>query len=345
MKNDVCENNGRYTEIDIAKGIGILLVVIGHAVPDANTGIMNDFWGGLFSWIYSFHMALFMAMAGVLFYRKICHCNSIADKVEESRKRAIRLMLPYFTFSMLILIAKLVFSSWGRTSVSLLNFVDILFGNSPCGNMWFLWTLFVISIIILFLPKTEYFPLPLLAISFVIYFLQDQQPWFRDFGLGKVFSMLIWFVAGLLIGKNIKFFGKTRDVNSLVKLAVPVGLLFLQVILLKNKQDYSFPLVSKLILSALGIALVLSVSIFLANKENRVSNLFQYLGKNSMSIYVLSYFVQTPGVTLYRMMGDCGVPYDFWVMFLVIAALLFSLIAAKIIRKNIFFKLIFLGEQ
>lgn len=46
MKNDVCENNGRYTEIDIAKGIGILLVVIGHAVPDANTGIMNDFWGG-----------------------------------------------------------------------------------------------------------------------------------------------------------------------------------------------------------------------------------------------------------------------------------------------------------
>ena len=36
----------RYNEIDIAKGIGILLVVIGHAVPDANTGIKNVFWGG-----------------------------------------------------------------------------------------------------------------------------------------------------------------------------------------------------------------------------------------------------------------------------------------------------------
>ena len=35
-----------YSEIDIAKGIGILLVVIGHAVPDANTGILNYFWGG-----------------------------------------------------------------------------------------------------------------------------------------------------------------------------------------------------------------------------------------------------------------------------------------------------------
>lgn len=28
----------RSREIDIAKGIGILLVVLGHAVPDANTG-------------------------------------------------------------------------------------------------------------------------------------------------------------------------------------------------------------------------------------------------------------------------------------------------------------------
>lgn len=37
----------RYNEIDIAKGIGILLVVIGHAVPDANIGIKNYFWGGI----------------------------------------------------------------------------------------------------------------------------------------------------------------------------------------------------------------------------------------------------------------------------------------------------------
>ena len=31
----------RSREIDIAKGIGILLVVLGHAVPDANTGIQK----------------------------------------------------------------------------------------------------------------------------------------------------------------------------------------------------------------------------------------------------------------------------------------------------------------
>ena len=60
----------RSPEIDIAKGIGILLVVLGHAVPDANTGIQNMLWAAVFNWIYSFHMALFMAMSGVLCFRK-----------------------------------------------------------------------------------------------------------------------------------------------------------------------------------------------------------------------------------------------------------------------------------
>lgn len=39
------EKSWRIEEIDIAKGIGILLVVIGHAIPDANIGIKN-MWGG-----------------------------------------------------------------------------------------------------------------------------------------------------------------------------------------------------------------------------------------------------------------------------------------------------------
>lgn len=41
-------NKKHYPVIDIAKGIGIILVVVGHAVPDANTGIQNFFWGGYF---------------------------------------------------------------------------------------------------------------------------------------------------------------------------------------------------------------------------------------------------------------------------------------------------------
>ena len=335
----------RYNEIDIAKGIGILLVVIGHAVPDANTGIKNVFWGGVFTWIYSFHMALFMAMAGVLFYRRVSCYTNLHDKIETAKKRAIRLLLPYCTFSIIILIAKLLFATWSREPVSAWSIIGILFGNSPCGNMWFLWTLFMISLIVMFLPKTRYFPLPLSIFATVMYFFQNQQIWIMEFGIEKISNMLIWFTIGLLIGKNINVFKKAHDLGTHAKVAFLIAVLLIQIAVLELRQHLPFQLVYKYILAILGILLILNISVLLAEKNGKVSRGFQYLGKNSMSIYVLSYFVQTPGVTIYRKIGSCGIPYDLWVISLVAFALLFSVIAVKVIRKNAFLRIVVLGER
>ena len=49
----------RVDEIDIAKGLGILLVIVGHLLPE-------DSW--MRQIIYSFHMPLFMFISGGLFY-------------------------------------------------------------------------------------------------------------------------------------------------------------------------------------------------------------------------------------------------------------------------------------
>lgn len=51
----------RMKYLDIAKGIGILLVVIGHCIPDASTpnGVSIISYKILFDLIYSFHMPLF----------------------------------------------------------------------------------------------------------------------------------------------------------------------------------------------------------------------------------------------------------------------------------------------
>src|SRR5471030_1775734 len=52
--------NSRNNNIDIAKGIGIILVVLGH-----NWLITHDKDGFLFRAIYSFHMPLFFFLAGI----------------------------------------------------------------------------------------------------------------------------------------------------------------------------------------------------------------------------------------------------------------------------------------
>lgn len=60
---EILNNNGtkvvvakaRYSSLDIAKGLGIILVVLGHIIPE-------NIWAR--SIIYSFHMPLFFLISG-----------------------------------------------------------------------------------------------------------------------------------------------------------------------------------------------------------------------------------------------------------------------------------------
>lgn len=80
----------RLTYLDVAKGIGILLVVIGH-VYAFNRQIVDRFF---VIWLYSFHMPLFFIISGML----------IAYKDEKDiwkfvKKRIKGILIPYVFFS------------------------------------------------------------------------------------------------------------------------------------------------------------------------------------------------------------------------------------------------------
>lgn len=63
------KNENRIDWVDISKGLGIILVIIGHCV----------YLGGLIhNWIFSFHMPLFFILSGI-FIRKI-KLNSFIKK-------------------------------------------------------------------------------------------------------------------------------------------------------------------------------------------------------------------------------------------------------------------------
>lgn len=73
----------RLEYIDIARGIGIVLVVLGHCLSQLD--------GGLRTFIYSFHMPLFFALAGMT--HKTIECSDIRKCVLgllEKRKAIFR---------------------------------------------------------------------------------------------------------------------------------------------------------------------------------------------------------------------------------------------------------------
>jgi len=74
--------------LDVVKGIGILLVVITHAVCPFPYFVR---------WVFSFHMPLFFIVSGIQkAYAEAKHTLSIGQSILQ---RTIRLLWPYFTFS------------------------------------------------------------------------------------------------------------------------------------------------------------------------------------------------------------------------------------------------------
>lgn len=148
-------------EIDILRGIAILLVLIGHMIP----------WEGMgHNIIYSFHVPLFFFISGFLFP------ETIDDVRFAIRKNAKRLLFPYIvTVSFIAGIAAIkavLLYDWMEIPKMLLSY---LWGGNiykveclPLGPIWFLLALFwakSIMVIVIRYVQTEYVPLSVLTIT------------------------------------------------------------------------------------------------------------------------------------------------------------------------------------
>lgn len=87
--------------LDVIKGFAICSVVLGHSVQFANGhafGVSGEFfYNGLFMFIYSWHMPLFMLVSGYLFYRTIHH-YAFRELLQNRWKR---LLVPLLSWWML----------------------------------------------------------------------------------------------------------------------------------------------------------------------------------------------------------------------------------------------------
>lgn len=130
----------RISYIDTAKGIGILLVLIGHSgFPSAN----------LITWISSFHMPLFFILSGILF----AHTGAATKKTKPFlKKKLCSILVPYAAFSILSILASAILDYESFPDylwIALLQTISF-YGISV---LWFLPTLFFGEVIFFFIKK------------------------------------------------------------------------------------------------------------------------------------------------------------------------------------------------
>ena len=135
--NPLCCNN-RDTTLDIAKGILIILVVLGHAIQYSfgkdYTQTGEFFSNIVFKTIYSFHMPLFMLISGYLFY------NSNKKNFKTLMvSKLVALGIPMFSYIILCNFVTELRYLWHYDFIGFLLY--ILNQSYRGGTMWFLFSL------------------------------------------------------------------------------------------------------------------------------------------------------------------------------------------------------------
>jgi fucose 4-O-acetylase-like acetyltransferase len=183
-------NANRLIFIDIARAICIILVVIGHYVPDNSPNwylILNNI-------IYSFHMPLFMFVSGYV-YSAIQKPVAYKDFVFNKFKR---LIVPYLFVSTVIIFIKFLTAKnmYLENPISLSSFYEIFYLPSAGFFLWFIYVLFLIFLIIPFINTSSKLNI-FLIISFILLLIPIN--FTNLFCIAQLKRNLFYFVLGYFI--------------------------------------------------------------------------------------------------------------------------------------------------
>ena len=285
--------------IDSAKGIAILLVIIGHV-----SGGLQGIWN--FQFVYGIHLVVFFILSGYTLKKR----QVTADLVN---KKFSRLMIPYF-YTCAAIMAADVFNSWylnqdasimtitriiGRdllrsffASGSIQTFGTIDLGTR-IGAIWFLPALFFAVLIVQYLlSKIE--DRRLLGVSCGLISLS-----------GYILARFIWLPFSIQSGMFASFFvwmGYEIKRHELLSKVTWKHYVIAQIILLLGIYfdlcDVSFvsAYMGDIFLS-IPVGLSGCLLIYLISKIPRVDLVFAYIGKISLSVLCVHLFsLETLGV-------------------------------------------------
>jgi fucose 4-O-acetylase-like acetyltransferase len=286
--------------LDVARGIGILLVVLGHN----DLGAISPF---LHQVIYSFHIPLFFFLSGYFI-------NTSIPFVEYFKKRFHSVLKPYLFTILLIYFVSVSFEKMGFQN-AIMRILKALYGSInylDWGQLWFLPHLFVVSLYaFLFITLvnrlrnrwlTGVVLLATLLISLL--FLHSFYP-FTVTAFGKQYELYgLPFSLDLVLLSGFFFImgSEARKVTServsgaiLVLIGAGLGLILLNYFF-AYRVDIAVRVYESLLINTaeaiLGIAFVLALSRQIEIHARGVAALFRYVGNISLIILLFHVPVQ-----------------------------------------------------
>lgn len=279
---DITNNKNRIISLDIAKAICIILVVVGHYVPDDSP----EWYKLIHDVIYTFHMPLFMFASGYVYIatkKNIGYGDFLVKKIK-------RLMIPYLITSVIVISIKML--TQGNMSVdnpvTWISYLRMFYLPEAGAFLWFIWALWWMFVL---LPifKTQKSRTILFLICLIIHYETITLP--KEFCIAQCKDMLVFFTLGIFAFENSHICNFLRNYSlSKVILAI-VTFIVCEYLYFSNISSDMLKTTLNILLPYVGIFFVIEISKLICK--------YQKIGRNhiliiiSMSSYIIYLFHTT----------------------------------------------------
>jgi fucose 4-O-acetylase-like acetyltransferase len=300
---------GRLLDVDAARGLAIVLVVIGHIISQGEVPAGNDWFVSLMNMIYQFHMPFFMVLSGITFALSVPVFLSLGELRAYSLKRIMPLLLPFVVLGLVVLVGKLVAMRFLDVSNPPGNFassVAMLLFDPTESAARFLWFIYVLAIYLVLVPLFFYAagrrPVLLLVLGAGLQFFS----WPEELALRATVEYLPFFSLGMVLWIYRSWWTPVNHWVCWGGLAMFVGLLFFS----------NYHPVPRWLTGASSVLPLLGL---VQKIQARLQMFLAYLGQNSLSIYLFNVIVLgfAKGI-LIRVVSWDGVNFLFYFPLLVV---------------------------
>lgn len=338
MRLTMSANKSLLNWILIAKGIGIVLVVIGHFCPDNEP----DYWGYIRNIIYSFHMPLFFLLSGFLYsHAKHKYADLIKGKVK-------RLLYPFVSIAILFFVIKYIagLAFQLEHSIGFESIIALLLtpSRSYMPLLWFVHALFLIFLIYPII-RTVINNNPIILLFFVLVNLLLGSDYII---LGKVVANIPFFILGIIL----------RETTELKKIAIagkPMTIIASFIIFsltyllsLKLNTEHQAMYLFELVLGVIGTLFIINLSSFIDNSGRKnIKAVLTQIGFYSMTIYLFhTLFESAVRIGFQQVLGRFDISFEVMALTAIIAGVVFPLfLEMKILRQYIFTRKYILGSS
>ncbi len=316
----------RIEYIDIAKGIAIILVIIGHTIPDGSF-VKN--------YIYGFHMPLFFFVSGYFFRER--------PVKEFVTKQGVRLMLPYAVTAVGIIALSVGKKVLQRNWSGAMHFLKVqslaaaygsgmdmpLYRGSgiiipDIGAIWFLPAIFFGMLIMNFALKCKH-PWAVILVSAAAGMISVYFVWL-PMSIQSGMTASVFLYAGYLSRKYQIVEKLSR--GWIVLIAIPLSVLgpciFGYSVYASNSFRYG-PV--NLLFAFPGILVVLYISKAIESYSPKINGCFRFFGADTL-IILCTHCLELKGLTLWRVRDSLAARYAGYAAAVYIAFIIIRVAAA-----------------